>query len=35
MFTKKIIHRDMKPDNLMFRNVNQSQIVICDFGLAC
>jgi calcium/calmodulin-dependent protein kinase I len=32
---KNVIHRDLKPDNIMFRTTEiNSDVVIIDFGLA-
>lgn len=28
------MHRDLKPDNVMFRNESSDELVIVDFGLA-
>lgn len=31
----KIVHRDMKPENLLFKtSENNAELVICDFGIA-
>lgn len=29
-----VIHRDVKPDNILMRSVSESDPVLCDFGLA-
>ncbi len=34
MHAKKIMHRDLKPQNLIFRTENTQECVIADFGLA-
>lgn len=31
---KGVMHRDLKPDNVMFRNETSDELVIVDFGLA-
>ncbi|KRX04147.1 Protein kinase-like domain [Pseudocohnilembus persalinus] len=31
---KKIMHRDIKPDNILFKSNSSLQLVICDLGLA-
>lgn len=34
MHEKRIMHRDLKPQNILFREENSFQCVIADFGLA-
>jgi calcium-dependent protein kinase len=29
-----VMHRDIKPDNIMIKNKNSEEIVLTDFGLA-
>ena len=31
---KRIIHRDLKTENIMFRKKGSFDLVLCDFGLA-
>ncbi len=31
----KILHRDLKPDNILFEDENRTEVVICDFDLMC
>ena len=35
MHLKNIIHRDIKPDNILLMDKNDLQICISDLGLAC
>ena len=35
MAEHKIIHCDMKPENILLRNINKSGIKIIDFGSGC
>jgi serine/threonine protein kinase len=35
MHRKKIIHRDIKPDNILLINKDELKICISDLGLAC
>jgi serine/threonine protein kinase len=32
--SKNIMHRDIKPDNILFRKKDQEELVLVDFGLA-
>lgn len=32
--SRDIMHRDIKPDNILFRTKNNHQLVLVDFGLA-
>lgn len=34
MHAQRIMHRDIKPDNIMFRNLGVEETVLADFGLA-
>lgn len=34
MHDKKICHRDIKPDNILFENTNQKSIKLIDFGIS-
>jgi serine/threonine protein kinase len=34
LHAKRIMHRDIKPDNIMFRTEDVTQVVLADFGLA-
>lgn len=33
-FTEGILHRDIKPDNIIVRNLDQNDVVIIDYGLS-
>jgi serine/threonine protein kinase len=33
-FRKNVIHRDLKPGNILIENLDEGKIKICDFGLA-
>ena len=35
MHRQKIVHRDIKPDNILILEKDELHVCIADFGLAC